>query len=226
MNHCRSQPGLACMLLVLTVGPYVPAHAAELAVLQNGFSIRHQRHEVQGEVTRLYLGTQEDSGYIEIPTSQVLRYEPDDSAQPVAEQQQDLTPERLAALVEEASRRHGLDPDLVLSVIAAESAFDPKAISPKGAQGLMQLMPATARELEVEDAFDPNANVQAGVRYLRQLLDAYQHDLIRALAAYNAGPHRVDQYQGVPPYPETARYVARVVRDFNRKKLAARPAKQ
>jgi len=113
-----------------------------------------------------------------------------------------------------------LDPDLVSSVIKAESGFNVRAVSPKGAQGLMQLMPDTASKLGVPDAFDPQANVEGGTRYLRELLERYNFDLVKALAAYNAGPLRVEQYGGVPPYHETRAYVARIVKDFNKKKTA------
>ncbi len=108
------------------------------------------------------------------------------------------------------------------SVIRAESGFNVRAVSPKGAQGLMQLMPKTASQLGVQNAFDPQANVEGGTRYLRELLERYDFDLVKALAAYNAGPQRVEQYGGVPPYYETKVYVARIVRDFNKKKLAAK----
>ena len=127
-------------------------------------------------------------------------------------------------VINAVSSRHHLDPDLINSVIHAESGFNPRAVSPKGAQGLMQLMPQTASRLGVGDAFDPNANVEGGTRYLRELLERYNFDLIKALAAYNAGPQRVEQYHGVPPYYETQAYVARIIRDFNRKKLAERKA--
>ena len=123
-----------------------------------------------------------------------------------------------------ASHRYHLDPDLVNSVIRAESGFNPKAVSRKGAVGLMQLEPQTAAQLGVTDPFDPGTNVDGGTRYLRELLVRYNFDLIKALAAYNAGPQRVEQYHGVPPYYETQAYVAKVVRDFNRKKLAERKA--
>ncbi len=109
-------------------------------------------------------------------------------------------------------------------MIHAESAFNPRAVSPKGAQGLMQLMPGTASQLGVRNAFDPHDNVEGGTSYLRQLLEQYNFDLIKALAAYNAGPHRVQRYRGVPPYYETRAYVARIVREFNRKKLAEQKA--
>jgi soluble lytic murein transglycosylase-like protein len=126
----------------------------------------------------------------------------------------------LNEVVTRASGRYRLDPDLVTSVIKAESGFNVRAVSPKGAQGLMQLMPGTASQLGVPNAFDPQANVEGGARYLRELLERYNFDLVKALAAYNAGPQRVEQYGGVPPYYETRAYVARVVRDFNKKKAA------
>jgi len=130
----------------------------------------------------------------------------------------------LNQVVNVASGRYRLDPDLVNSVIRAESGFNVRAVSRKGAQGLMQLMPGTASKLGVPNAFDPEANVEGGTRYLRELLERYNFDLVKALAAYNAGPLRVEQYGGVPPYYETRAYVARIVRDFNRKKLAAKNA--
>ena len=126
--------------------------------------------------------------------------------------------------VSQASERYRLDPDLLNSVIRAESGFNPHAVSRKGAQGLMQLMPDTASKLGVPNAFDPGANVDGGTRYLRELLERYNFDLVKALAAYNAGPKRVEQYGGVPPYYETRAYVASIVRDFNRKKLAQQKA--
>jgi soluble lytic murein transglycosylase-like protein len=117
-----------------------------------------------------------------------------------------------------------LDPDLVNSVIKAESGFNTRAVSPKGARGLMQLMPGTASQLGVPNAFDPQANVEGGTKYLRELLERYNFDLVKALAAYNAGPQRVEHFGGVPPYYETRAYVARIVRDFNKKKVAQQKA--
>jgi hypothetical protein len=130
----------------------------------------------------------------------------------------------LSDVVREASERYRLDPDLLNSVIRVGSGFNPHAVSPKGAQGLMQLMPQTASKLGVPNAFDPAANVDAGTRYLRELLERYNFDLIKALAAYYAGPEIVDLYGGVPPDRETRAYVASIVRDFNRKKIAQQKA--
>jgi soluble lytic murein transglycosylase-like protein len=126
----------------------------------------------------------------------------------------------LDQVIREASSKNRLDPDFVSSVIRAESNFKTHAISKKGARGLMQLMPATAAQLGVVDAFDPKANVEAGTAHLSALLDQYHNDPIKALAAYNAGAHRVKQYNGVPPYRETRAYVSKIVRDFNAKKRA------
>lgn len=203
--------------------------AADLAILQNGFEIRHEGREVIGATTRLYLSQDRAGGFVDVPTANVVRYEQDDSPQPASSEKitQSTAPKPIDvnAAVEAASRTHFIDPDLIASVIHAESRFNPRAVSPKGAQGLMQLMPGTASKLGVTDAFDPNANVDGGTRYLRELLLKYDDDLIKALAAYNAGPHRVDQYRGVPPYRETRQYVANIIRDFNRKKLAQTQAK-
>jgi soluble lytic murein transglycosylase-like protein len=130
----------------------------------------------------------------------------------------------LKAIVAEVRAQNRIDADFIASVIAAESANNPRAVSPKGAQGLMQLMPGTASKLGVKDSFDPEQNVDGGVRYLRQLLEQYHFDVAKALAAYNAGPGRVQQYHGVPPYRETHVYVARIIKDYNRKKLAEQKA--
>jgi soluble lytic murein transglycosylase-like protein len=210
------------------------AFGNQVAILRNGFSISHQRHEVIGTVTRLY--TAADGSYVDVPTDQIDHFEEETapaqvsasavvtpaSSTPVAttRQQRTISPLQLNDVVNDASGRHNLDPDLINSVIRAESGFNVHAVSNKGAQGLMQLMPQTASTLGVGNAFDPRANVEGGTRYLRELLEKYNFDLVKALAAYNAGPLRVQQYGGVPPYYETRAYVARIIRDYNRKKLA------
>lgn len=119
---------------------------------------------------------------------------------------------RYAADVQEIAREHGVSPALIEAVVRTESGFDPSAVSPKGAGGLMQLMPKTASALGVVDRFDPRENIRGGVRHLRYLLERYQGSVVLALAAYNAGEGAVDAHRGVPPYPETQQYVQRVLR--------------
>ena len=124
--------------------------------------------------------------------------------------------EKFANLIDTAARTNGVEASLVRAVIVAESGCDPNATSKRGARGLMQLMPATARQYGVRDVLDPEQNIRAGTRYLRDLLDHYQHDLERVLAAYNAGPAAVDQHAGaIPPFRETLDYVPRVLRIYH-----------
>jgi soluble lytic murein transglycosylase-like protein len=119
--------------------------------------------------------------------------------------------ERWDDVIVHHSREQGVRPDLVRAVVQVESAYNPNAVSPKGAQGLMQLMPTTARELGVRNPFNPIENIRAGIMYLRRLLDRYNNDEVLALAAYNAGPAAVDKYgEKVPPYRETRDYVKKV----------------
>jgi hypothetical protein len=236
----------------------LPCLADEVAVLKNGFSVRHGRRVLIGNVTRLYV-TADGASFVDVPTTDIEHFEaapaegPGGSFLPTsfspANQKSKSPPfDKLRAgflanarngapgasmfarsnpidlndVVNTASGHYRLDPDLVSSVIRAESGFNVHAVSRKGAQGLMQLMPGTASQLGVPNAFDPQANVEGGAKYLRELLERYDFDLVKALAAYNAGPRRVEQFGGVPPYYETRAYVARVVRDFNKKKAAQR----
>jgi soluble lytic murein transglycosylase-like protein len=221
------------------------AFAGQTAVLRNGFSIHFDHKEQSGNSTRLYTGT----GYLDIASDQIASFDVDETPvtpepQPVAQPVPQLSIQPPAAkpatmasqtalpaqaaqqnidleqVVREASSKNRLDPDFVSSVISAESNFKTHAISKKGAQGLMQLMPSTAAQLGVADPFDPKANVEAGTAHLSALLDLYKNDPIKALAAYNAGAHRVKQYNGVPPYRETRDYINKIVRDFNAKKRA------
>ena len=117
----------------------------------------------------------------------------------------------ISTLVAEAAQKYNLDENLLRSVIQAESNFNPQARSPKGAMGLMQLMPGTARSLGVSDAFDPAQNIDGGAKYLRQMMDTFDGDIQKALAAYNAGPGAVKTYDGVPPYKETKNYVNKII---------------
>jgi soluble lytic murein transglycosylase-like protein len=217
------------------------ASAADIAVLSNGFTIRHDHRIVMGEKTRLFTSA-DDSSFTDVATAEIIGFEKDLTPPPpptpapssAAVSFPATAPSRAAApappvvdlnqVVNSASAAYHLDPDLVNSVIHAESGFNARAISPKGAQGLMQLMPSTANELGVNNAFNPQQNVGGGSRYLRELLERYNFDLVKALAAYNAGPERVDQYHGVPPFRETRAYVARIIKDYNRKIAAQEKA--
>jgi len=215
-----------------------PATAAELAILRNGFSIRHEHRLAMGTTTRLFLAA-DDSSFTDVPTEEITGYEKDLSLTlpvPAASHVSISVPAPSVSLksgsaksapalplnevVNTASAAYHLDPDLVNSVIHAESGFNARAVSPKGARGLMQLMPGTANQLGVNDSFDPQSNVSGGSRYLRELLERYNFDLVKALAAYNAGTDRVEQYHGVPPFHETRAYVARIVHEYNTKKIA------
>ena len=121
-------------------------------------------------------------------------------------------------MVKAAAARYSVDADLIASVIAVESNFDPKAVSKRNARGLMQLLPETAARFGVQNIFDPQENIDAGTHYLRDLLARYNNDLVLALAAYNAGPERVLQFGRVPPYPETVSYIRRVKRSYEKSK--------
>ena len=130
------------------------------------------------------------------------------------------TPKQITDLVEQSARAHNVDPLLVHSMIKVESNYDPQAVSVKGAQGLMQLAPATARMLGVSDSFDPEQNIEAGVKYLKYLQGVYKDDRL-ALAAYNAGPGAVEKYKQIPPYQETRDYVERVGKHYSEARRAA-----
>jgi soluble lytic murein transglycosylase-like protein len=204
------------LLLAMAAG----ASAGEYVVFASGSRMRVDRHETGETGVRLFVG----GAWSEVDPSQVLRYEAEECAPaapapaPAAEapaappQPVPATP---AGLADAAADRYGLPPQLVRSVMAAESAFQPQAVSPKGAIGLMQLMPSTAQKLGA-DPYDPAQNVDAGARYLRDLLKRYDNQLWHALAAYNAGPEAVDKYNGVPPYPETINYINRIDRDLRK----------
>ena len=125
---------------------------------------------------------------------------------------------KIQELVDDGAKQSGLDTNLVRAVVQRESANNPCAVSIKGAQGLMQLMPAVQTQFGVTDPFDPKQNISAGTRLLKQLLETYGGDLSKALGAYNAGPTRVDQFGGVPPFPETTQYVSDILGDLSASK--------
>jgi soluble lytic murein transglycosylase-like protein len=199
--------------ILLALAAALPAWGGEFAVLSNGFRIHAERHEIAGSSVVLY----SKDGVTEIPAAAVARFETEEYFAPPAAVAP-VTPTPLpakdaATLVRDAARRTGLPPALVESVARVESNLRPDAVSPKGALGVMQLMPATAKALEA-DPHDTAQNIDAGARLLRDLLIKYDGDVVKALAAYNAGAGAVDRYRGMPPYAETQDYVDKVIRAY------------
>jgi soluble lytic murein transglycosylase-like protein len=189
----------AAALLALAL----PARA-EYAVLRSGQRLHITGYEHLGEAIRLHVA----GGRIELRASEVVAIEPEEVFSALARQAPSVP---FGELIRTAATEHGVAEELIISVIRAESNFNPRAISRRRARGLMQLMPATARQYSVRDVFDPTENISAGTRYLRDLLARYERNLPLALAAYNAGPARVEQYRGIPPFAETRAYVRRVL---------------
>ncbi len=190
---------------ILVLGGAAPARA-EIAVLTNGLTFKAVSHRIEEGTLFISL---KGGGEVGLPPEAVRGFVPDEVLDEVAAPGGDLR-----TLAVQAAERHGLDPELVLAVVAVESGFRPEAVSPKGAQGLMQLMPATAAELGVRNAFDPGENLDGGTRHLGSLLTLYGGDVERALAAYNAGAKAVERSKGVPPYRETRAYVRKVLKQY------------
>ncbi len=214
------KPFLSLLLAALT------ASAGEYVVLTNGFRIHADSHVAEGSTVRLTT----TQGVIELQANTVSAFETEEYTPPpppppsqvpakvaaaVVDANRTLTPREL---VTRAAERAGLPPEFVHSVARAESGYHPNAISPKGAIGLMQLMPGTAAGLNV-DPYDPAQNADGGAMYLRDLLLKYEndpHQVSKAVAAYNAGPAAVDKYKGIPPYRETIQYVNRVLKQYEK----------
>ena len=210
------------------------AQSAERITLSNGYDYLCDHHaEVNGHV-RLYLSAGEDN-YIEFRPKEIAGIEKQPDPPPVpksdaasnpsaagshSRHDAKLSPADLREMLTNAGHEHNLDVDLLASLVKAESGGNTRAVSHAGAQGLMQLMPATAKGLGVADSFKPDENVRGGATYLDALLTRYHDNMALALAAYNAGPEAVDKYHGIPPYRETRVYVARVIHEFNRRVLA------
>ncbi len=196
-------------------------------VLGNGSRLHADRHETEGDTVRIYSG----EGVTEMPAALVQTFEAEEVASPAPEPKlargnacptcipevvRPATPQELAGVV---ARKFALPESFLKSVMHAESGFRPDAVSPKGAEGLMQLMPGTASELGV-DAKNPQANAEGGAAYLRRLLALYENrpdQVLLALAAYNAGPGAVEKWRGVPPYRETREYILRVLKGWDAK---------
>jgi soluble lytic murein transglycosylase-like protein len=215
LHHLR----LVATLIMLAA----PIWAGEYVVLANGFRLHANRHEVEGGTVRIFSG----GGVVEMAATAISGYEqeetpaivqPKPAASPAPAPAVAAKPETPAEFAALAAEKYLLPDSFVRSVMKAESGFRQSAISSKGAIGLMQLMPATARQLGV-DPRDPYQNAEGGAQYLRALLAHYESEpdqVLLALAAYNAGPAAVDRYHGVPPFRETREYILRVLKNWNR----------
>jgi len=207
-------------LLFLFVVLAAPALQAEYVVLRSGQRLKVTGYQLLADKYRLQMA----GGSVEIAAGDVVAIEPEEVFTRVPAPLQTVPQPLYRDLVEAAAKRYSVDADLITSVIAVESNFDPKALSRKNARGLMQLLPETAARLGVQNIYDPQENIDAGTRYLRELLQKYNNDVVLALAAYNAGPERVQQYGRVPPFAETISYVRRVKRGYEKSKSKT-PAK-
>jgi len=200
-------------LIVFFLAWAAPSLRAEYIVLRSGQRLPVTGYQIVGDKYRLQM----KGGTAEIPVEQVVAIEPEEifiSVPPV-----EVSQEPFGELIRAAAKRYSVDADLITSVIAAESNFDPRAISRRDARGLMQLLPATAARLGVKNIFDPQENIDAGTHYLSELLQLYKNDMALTLAAYNAGPERVQQYgQRVPPFAETISYIRQVQHTYQQRK--------
>lgn len=209
VNRLPFPAKLWATLAIACLAALAPAARADYAVLQSGQRIHVTGYEYFGNSVRLTVA----GGTLEIPADSLLRIDPEDTFLPVRLRLLDVP---FADLISSSAQTHGVAPELVASVIAEESNFNPRAVSVKSARGLMQLMPKTATRFGVTNVFDPRQNIDAGTRYLKELLRLYNGNLTLTLAAYNAGPNRVEQFHSVPPYRETRNYVRRVTQRFDR----------
>ena len=194
---------LAGAALLLALVAALPARA-DYAVLRSGQRLHIAGWQSLGDKVRLDL----TGGSVTVDAAELERIEPEDVFGQSAKIEIDVP---YANQIQTAARTYRLDPALVASVIAVESNFNSRAVSGKSALGLMQLLPGTAAQMAVRNAFDPAQNINGGTRYLKQLLDRYGQNLTLALAAYNAGPQRVDFYRGIPPFAETRSYIDKVL---------------
>ncbi|NIM01354.1 MAG: transglycosylase SLT domain-containing protein [Acidobacteria bacterium] len=204
---------LCGLVLLLAVAPIQGAEAVVTFV--DGRTLHVASVSVNGDVATLVL---QGGSELHVPATRVARYQMSATAvavaPPVRQKPNDAWTRMAgpyAETIRRAAQRHGVDPVLLTAMAAVESGFDPRAVSHKGAEGLLQLMPETAKRFGVADSFDPDQNIDGGARYLDWLLDRFSGDEQLALAGYNAGEAAVDRYQGVPPYPETEQYVVKVL---------------
>jgi soluble lytic murein transglycosylase-like protein len=181
---------LAVLLVVLSLVPFGASSRADIYMYRDPNGVLHFTNAPTSPQYRIYIRSARPREDTSVATT---RYDP---------------------IIRSASRHHGIDFFLLKAIIRAESSFNPRAVSRKGARGLMQIMPENFEMLQIKDPFDPRQNIMGGAYYFRRLLDRYEGKLALTLAAYNAGPTMVDRYQSIPPFPETQDYVEKVLRYY------------
>jgi len=189
--------------IVFLLAAFVPARPCVLSVQGDIYSFKDENGVVHVS---------------NVPVDTRYRFKQKEKIRKIQDSLYEIRRKRYDSLIKKIAKEKGLDPDLLRAVVEVESYYDPNAVSSKGAMGLMQLMPETARELGVVNPFDPDDNLKGGAQYLRRLIEKYVDRLPLALAAYNAGETAVDRYQKIPPYPETQNYVRKVLEKYNKKK--------
>jgi transglycosylase-like protein with SLT domain len=209
--------GAIAALAALVVGLSAPGARADYAVLRSGVRLHITGYEAAGDRIRLTM----EGGTVEVAAADLISVEPEEvfPTPPASPMPAPTGP--FGDLIRAAAEKHGVDEKLIHHVIAVESNFNPRAVSRKQAQGLMQLMPRTAARYSVADIFDPAQNIEAGTRYLKEMLERFQGNLTLALAAYNAGPEMVERYRGVPPFAETVNYVRQITARMAQEKTPA-----
>ena len=205
------------ILFVLALAAFAAGARADYFVLRSGARLNVTAYQLVGERYRIQI----NGGSAEIAAADVIAIEPEEIF--ISAPRMPLIQAPYGDMIQSAAKKYSVDADLIFSVIAAESNFNPRAISRRGARGLMQLLPATGTRFGVKDIFDPAQNIDAGTQYLRDLMARYQGDLVLTLAAYNAGPGAVERYGRVPPYNETISYVRAIRKTYAQRKSKNSP---
>ena len=205
------------ILFVLALAAFAAGARADYFVLRSGARLNVTAYQLVGERYRIQM----NGGSAEIAAADVIAIEPEEIF--ISAPRMPLIQAPYGDMIQSAAKKYSVDADLIFSVIAAESNFNPRAISRRGARGLMQLLPATGTRFGVKDIFDPAQNIDAGTQYLRDLMARYRGDLVLTLAAYNAGPGAVQRYGRVPPYNETISYVQAIRKTYAQRKSKNNP---
>ena len=203
--------------IVIFAAVAAPPVRADYAVMKSGMRLHITGYERIGDQIRLTMV----GGFAMVAVDDVVSIDPEDVFTAIPASPSAAGSEPFSQLIHAAAAKHGVDEKLITHVIAAESNFNPRAVSRKQAQGLMQLLPKTAALYSVSNIFDPAQNIDAGTHYLKDLLERYRGNLPLALAAYNAGPEMVERYGGIPPFPETQAYVRRITAKLAQQKTSA-----